>query len=118
MATMMQTTPLIAPPTSLNDLTALLARVHLLVANDSGPMHLAAALQTPVVAIFGPTRPNLQGPWGEGHVVVTKEGLPCLGCNGLTCKIVTHDCMQQLAVENVFIAVRKRLAAITMVQRD
>lgn len=111
MAALMQTPALIAPPTSLNDLTALLARVHLLVANDSGPMHLAAALQTPVVAIFGPTRPHLQGPWGEGHVVVTKEGLPCLGCNGLTCKIVTHDCMQQLAVESVFEAVRKSIAA-------
>lgn len=114
MAALMHTPGLIAPPTSLNDLTALLARVHLLVANDSGPMHLAAALSKPVVAIFGPTRPNLQGPWGEGHVVVTKEGLPCLGCNGLTCKIVTHDCMQQLAVEKVFNAARERMAAITM----
>lgn len=107
MAGMMQTPPLLAPQTDLPDLAALLARVNLLVANDSGPMHLAAALQTPVVAIFGPTRPALQGPWGEGHAVVIKEGLPCLGCNGLTCKIVTHDCMQQLAVESVFHAVRK-----------
>lgn len=110
MAALMQTPALIAPPTSLNDLTALLGRVHLLVANDSGPMHLAAALQTPVVAIFGPTRPNLQGPWGAGHVIVKKEGLPCLGCNGLTCKIVTHDCMQKLEVEVVFEAVRKSMA--------
>jgi len=107
MAGMMQTPPLIAPPTDLSALAALLSRVDLLVANDSGPMHLAAALQIPVVAIFGPTRPHLQGPWGEGHTIVTKEGLPCLGCNGLTCKIATHDCMQQLAVEIVFNAVSK-----------
>lgn len=108
MAGMMQTRALIAPQTDLPALAALLARVHLLVANDSGPMHLAAALQTPVVAIFGPTRPHLQGPWGEGHVIVTKEGLPCLGCNGLTCKIVTHDCMQKLEVEEVFAKARKQ----------
>jgi lipopolysaccharide heptosyltransferase I len=112
MAAMMRTPALIAPPTSLNDLTALLDRVNLLVANDSGPMHLAAALQTPVLAIFGPTRPDLQGPLGEGHVVVTKEGLPCLGCNGLTCKIATHDCMQKLSVETVFHAVSKRIAEV------
>ncbi len=109
MANMMQTQALIAPQTDLPDLAALLARVNLLVANDSGPMHLAAALQTPVVAIFGPTRPHLQGPWGEGHTIVTKEGLPCLGCNGLTCKIVTHDCMQKLAVETVINVVCKHL---------
>lgn len=109
MAGMMRTQPLIAPQTDLPALASLLSRVDLLVANDSGPMHLAAALQRPVVAIFGPTRPHLQGPWGEGHAIVTKEGLPCLGCNGLTCKIQTHDCMQELPVERVCKAVSKRI---------
>ncbi len=109
LAGMMKTAPILAPPTTLPQLAALLARVDLLVANDSGPMHLAAAVSTPVVAIFGPTRPDLQGPWGEGHTVVLKSGLPCLGCNGLTCKIQTHDCMQQLPVAQVWEAVKRRL---------
>ncbi|MGH7497145.1 MAG: glycosyltransferase family 9 protein [bacterium] len=112
LAGMMKTPPLLAPETTLPQLAALLARMDLLVANDSGPMHLSAAVSTPVVAIFGPTRPDLQGPWGAGHTVVLKSGLPCLGCNGLTCKIQTHDCMQQLPVDQVFQAMQKRLKEI------
>ncbi len=42
-------------------------------------MHLAAAVGTPVVAIFGPTDPVTTGPWGEGHAVVKKE-VPCSPC--------------------------------------
>jgi predicted lipopolysaccharide heptosyltransferase III len=107
---MMQTEAVLAPPTDLLQLAALLGRVQLLIANDSGPMHLAAALNTPVVGIFGPTRPHLQGPWGEGHKIVVHENLPCLGCNGLTCRIKTHDCMQNLSVEKVFRAAVECLA--------
>jgi lipopolysaccharide heptosyltransferase II len=107
LAGMMKTPPLLAPPTTLPQLVALLKRMDLLVANDSGPMHLAAAVSTPVVAVFGPTRPDLQGPWGKGHRIVLKSGLPCLGCNGLTCKIETHDCMQKLPVDQVFEAARE-----------
>ena len=112
LAGMMKIPPLLAPATTLPQLTALLARMDLLVANDSGPMHLAAAVATPVVAIFGPTRPDLQGPWGEGHKIVLKAGLPCLGCNGLTCKIETHDCMLQLPAVQVFEAARASLKGI------
>jgi lipopolysaccharide heptosyltransferase II len=99
-----------APATNLKQLAALLSRLTLLVSNDSGPLHLAAAMNTPVVGIYGPTRPDLQGPWGEGHETVVKAGLPCLGCNGVTCKIVTHDCMKKLEVEMVWEAVRRCFA--------
>jgi lipopolysaccharide heptosyltransferase II len=109
-ANMMKTPPVLAPQTTLKQLAALLSRLALLVSNDSGPMHLAAAMGTPVVGIYGPTRPDLQGPWGEGHETVVKTGLPCLGCNGVTCKIVTHDCMKKLEVEEVWEAVKRRLA--------
>ncbi len=108
---MMQSPALLAPPTSLMQSAALLARLSLLVSNDSGPLHLAAAMQTPVVGIYGPTRPDLQGPWGEGHQIVRKEGLDCLGCNGVTCRINTHDCMQKLAVEQVLAAVKRCLSS-------
>jgi lipopolysaccharide heptosyltransferase II len=109
-AQMMPASPLLAPPTNLKQLAALLSRLTLLVSNDSGPMHLAAAMGTPVVGIYGPTRPDLQGPWGESHETVVKAGLPCLGCNGVTCKIVTHDCMKKLEVEAVWEAVQRCLA--------
>lgn len=112
-AGLMKISPVLAPTTTLPQLAALLARMDLLVANDSGPMHLAAAVSTPVVAIFGPTRPDLQGPWGDGHKIVLKAGLPCLGCNGLTCRIVTHDCMLKLPVDQVFAAVESSLREIS-----
>lgn len=100
-AAKMQHEALLIPATDLGKLAALLAKIDLLVSNDSGPMHLAAAVNTPVVGIYGPTVPELQGPWGEQHLIVQKEGLACLGCNGVICKIETHDCMQKLEVEAV-----------------
>ena len=100
-AEMMQGESTVAPATDLKTLAALLARLNLLVSNDSGPMHLATAVATPVVGIYGPTQPKLQGPWGEKHRVVYKNDLECLGCNGVTCKINTHDCMQNLSVDDV-----------------
>jgi ADP-heptose:LPS heptosyltransferase len=55
---------ILAPPTDLDELTALLRRVSLLVANDTGPLHLAAALGTPCLGLFGPTRAERNGPYG------------------------------------------------------
>jgi len=101
-ASRMAQRPILPPATSLKQLAALLERCDLVVSNDSGPMHIAAAVGTPTVGIFGPTVPALQGPFGRGHAVVTKKGLPCLGCNGLTCRIGSHDCMQKLSVDEVF----------------
>jgi lipopolysaccharide heptosyltransferase II len=106
---LMRESSLIAPATNLKQSAALLSRLTLLVSNDSGPLHLAAAMGTRIVGIYGPTRPDLQGPWGQGYEIVVKTGLPCLGCNGVTCKIVTHDCMKELAVETVWQAVKKCL---------
>jgi len=113
-AQMMQAPSLLAPPANLKQLAALLRKLTLLVSNDSGPLHLAAAMGTRVVGIYGPTRPDLQGPWGEGHVIVMKTGLACLGCNGVTCKIVTHDCMKQLEVEKVWEAVQRNILRSAM----
>jgi lipopolysaccharide heptosyltransferase II len=108
-AQMMREPSLLAPSTTLKQLAAMLSRLTLLVSNDSGPLHLAAAMGTRVVGIYGPTRPDLQGPWGDGHEIVVKNGLACLGCNGVTCKIVTHDCMKQLEIEAVWQAVQRVL---------
>lgn len=92
----------LAPPTTLTQLGALLSRLSFVMTNDSGPMHIAAAVGTPVLGVYGPTRPDLQGPFGRGHVVVRKEGLDCLGCNLTTCPVEGHPCMQALSVEEVF----------------
>ena len=109
--TRMQRQPVIAPATNLPQLAALLRRLELLVTNDSGPMHLAAAVGTRIAGIYGPTRPELQGPWGQGHAIIRKDGLDCLGCNGVTCRIQTHDCMRLLGMDAVCEVVVKMLAA-------
>jgi ADP-heptose:LPS heptosyltransferase len=108
LARMMKTKPVPAPPTSLKQLGALLGRSEFLVSNDSGPMHIAAAVGTPVLGIYGPTNPVLQGPYGEKHHIVRNEPVPCLGCNLTVCPI-HHPCMNELTVDTVESALRELL---------
>ena len=91
----------IPPATTLGQLAALLKNMSMVITNDSGPMHLAAAVGTPVLGIYGPTNPLLQGPYGMNHLVVRNEGVSCLGCNLTKCPI-GHPCMLDLDVETVF----------------
>jgi ADP-heptose:LPS heptosyltransferase len=99
----MRCAPFIPPETTLPQLAAFLHRCAAVVSNDSGPMHMAAAVGTPVLGIYGPTNPALQGPYGPGHRIVRKEGLSCLACNLTACPI-GHPCMQTLTVDEVFSA--------------
>jgi heptosyltransferase-1 len=69
----------LAGRTSLAELSAVLRQARLAVTTDTGAMHLAAALGTPVAALFGPTAPWRTGPFGDGHQVV-RLGLPCSPC--------------------------------------
>ncbi len=101
--TSMKVKPEVIPPTDLTQLGAILKRCSILVTNDSGPMHIAAALQTPIVAIFGPTNPDLQGPVGSRHEIVQNQSLLCLGCNFTTCPI-GNPCMEELTVDDVYAA--------------
>jgi lipopolysaccharide heptosyltransferase I len=84
--------------TTLPQSIALLERAALVVANDSGPMHIAAALGRPLVALFGPTNPILTGPYGRPGSVLRLD-LPCGPCYGRSC--AHHSCMQWLDVEAV-----------------
>jgi heptosyltransferase-2 len=93
--------------TGLLQLAALLERCTLLVTNDTGTMHIAAAVGTPVVALFGPTPHLTTGPWGEGHVVVGKEA-PCSPCWKRICP-TDHRCMEDITVEEVEEVAEKQL---------
>ena len=64
----------LAPPTDLRMLAAIVRRARLLVAGDSGPLHLACAAGCPVVAIYGPTDPEVNAPWGVPHASVFPPG--------------------------------------------
>jgi lipopolysaccharide heptosyltransferase I len=62
--------PVLAPPTSVTELIAILRRASVTVAADTGPLHLAAALRTPCVGLYGPTSATRNGPYGRGHHVL------------------------------------------------
>ncbi len=85
---------------SLRELTALLAEADGLVTNDTGPMHIAAALGTPVVAIFGPTDPARTGPYGRGHRVV-RSNVMCSPCFSRVCNKGRLECMESVSIEDV-----------------
>ena len=96
---------LLIPPTDLKQLGAILKRLNMMVTTDSGPMHIAAALQVPCVAIYGPTNYKLQGPFGNIHEIVYKDDLDCLGCNRLDCDHTS--CMNALGVDRVYAGVKR-----------
>jgi heptosyltransferase II len=83
----------------------LIGRASVLVTNDSAPLHLASAMATPTVAIFGPTVPDFGfGPLSPVHVVIGKESLPCRPCDRhgpQRCPLGHHRCMRDIAVEDV-----------------
>jgi heptosyltransferase-2 len=93
--------------TGLLQLAALLERCTLLVTNDTGTMHVATAVGTPVVALFGSTPPLATGPWGEGHAVVRKN-VPCSPCWKRICP-TDHRCMELITVDEVEKVVDKQL---------
>jgi heptosyltransferase I len=65
-------TAAISPPTSISDLISLSKAAALMISGDTGPMHIAGALGTPLVGIFGPTDPQRNGPWGEDDLVASR----------------------------------------------
>jgi lipopolysaccharide heptosyltransferase I len=89
--------------TGLKELTALLAGAKAVVTNDTGPMHIAAALNVPVIAIFGPTDPAKTGPYGwqtSRKLKVVKTRVPCSPCRKKRCRELI--CMTNVSVNAVF----------------
>jgi heptosyltransferase III len=91
--------------TSLKQFAAIARRAALFVGNDSGAMHIAAAVGTPVVALFGPSDPNEWGPQGE-RVTTLYKGLDCRACFHPTCFRGEESCMRRICVEEVYQACR------------
>ena len=94
-------------PTTLTQLAALCRLSRLMVAGDSGPLHLAVATGTPAVAVLGPTAAARNGPYGTADIVV-KRNLPCSNSYKRVCQ--EFICMD-IPAERVFQAVRQRLEA-------
>ncbi len=105
MASRMQSAPPImaAGETSLEELPGMLSMCSLLITNDSGLMHMAAALEVPVVAIFGSTDPRTTSPYGKEHTIIYRQ-VPCSPCLLRECP-TDHKCMKAITVDDVWQAV-------------
>ena len=93
-------TPLMAPRSSFGELSALIEKCDLVVANDSGPMHVSAALGRPTLGIFGPTDPLAHRPYSGNSSYVIHSDLHCIKCTKLVCPY-KHECMLELPIEKV-----------------
>ncbi|HPN87868.1 MAG TPA: lipopolysaccharide heptosyltransferase II [Candidatus Omnitrophota bacterium] len=87
--------------TDIMQLAAVIKRCKCFITPDSAPMHVASAMQVPLVALFGPTDPNRHVPPAKKIVIIAKE-LECAPCYNRRCKIFTHACMKSITPEQVF----------------
>jgi ADP-heptose:LPS heptosyltransferase len=98
----------LAPQTDIAEMAGLISLCDLVIANDSGPMHIAAAMKVPTLGIFGPTDPKKHGPYSSNSDYIIKDDLHCIICNKLVCPY-NQECMKELSpnhllskVENLF----------------
>ncbi|MCX7918465.1 MAG: lipopolysaccharide heptosyltransferase II [bacterium] len=92
--------------TTLRQLTALIKRCIVFVSADTGPLHIAAAVGIPVVALFGPSDPNKTGPYTTQKIVIWKKP-KCSPCSFTTECDYGHNCMQRITVNEVVLAIQE-----------
>jgi ADP-heptose:LPS heptosyltransferase len=86
-----------------------------MVTNDTGPMHVAAALGKPAIALFGPTEPRRTGPYGQVDRALRLNSLPCAPCFKDTCAYhKPFECLRGLSPAVVHTDVLRRLAGLTL----
>ncbi len=93
----------LAGETSIREMAGILGRASLFLCNDSAPMHVSAAMGTPTVAVFGPSKSAETAPFGAGHRVVEKE-FPCrASCDESSCLFGRYNaCMEEVSEDDVF----------------
>jgi len=99
----------LAPLTNVVDLFAIARRAKLLVSGDTGPLHIAAAVGTPVVALFGPTFAQRNGPWSTADVTLSRAAR-CSCHYERTCRL-QQPCIEDIRVDEVVAAAENRVAA-------
>ena len=99
--------------TSLPEMVEWIRLSELMVTNDTGPMHVAAALGKPVIALFGPTEPRRTGPYGQVDRALQLNSLPCVPCFKDTCAYQKpFECLRGLSPAVVQVDVLRRLAGL------
>ena len=98
-----------APETTIPDIVAISHNARLMLSGDTGPLHIAGAVGTPLVALFGPTYAERNGPWSPGDVVLSRVAT-CVCLYERRCRR-DSPCIDDIAVDEVVQAVRQRLSA-------
>ncbi|HWF62327.1 MAG TPA: lipopolysaccharide heptosyltransferase II [Nitrospira sp.] len=101
--------------TTIRELMAVVKRCRLLITNDTGPMHIAAAFGVPVVAVFGPTDWRTTAPYGQERSMV-REAVDCAPCLLRECPI-DHRCMTRITVDRVYEAAVQQLNSLSGLSR-
>ena len=99
----------LAPRTSIIDLFAIARDSALMVSGDTGPLHIAAAVGTPVVALFGPTFSERNGPWARADITISRAGR-CVCHYERQCRLA-QACIEDIGVDDVVTAAESRVAA-------
>ncbi|MSO35732.1 MAG: lipopolysaccharide heptosyltransferase I [Acidobacteria bacterium] len=97
-----------APPTAIADLAVIVRDAALVVSGDTGPLHIAAAMGTPLVGLYGPTWPERNGPWNPDDQVISRAG-GCVCHHKRQCQRGA-PCINEIAVSEVLAAVERRLS--------
>jgi heptosyltransferase-1 len=97
----------LAPATSVSDLAALMRQAALVVSGDTGPLHIAAAMGTPLVGLYGPTWPERNGPWDPKDVVISRAHV-CVCHHKRQC-LRGAPCINEIALDEVIAASERRL---------
>ncbi len=98
----------LAPPTSIVEMGAFFKNANLTLANDSGPMHISAAVGTPTLGLFGPTAPEFQGPFGKKNDYIILDDLDCIRCNLLKCPR-NKECFYNIGTSSVIDKMKRML---------
>ncbi len=94
--------------TTLKQLAAILKKAKVVISNDSGPMHISVSQKAPTAALFGPTDPNITGPYGSSRYIVVQREVDCpVPCYSKNCR--KHRCMEAITVADALEAVEELL---------
>ena len=91
----------LAGKTSITELIKYISNLDIFITGDSGPMHLAASLNIPTIAIFGPTNDVETSQWMNPKSIVVKKNLDCQPCMKRTCPLKHHNCMKLIEAQEV-----------------
>jgi heptosyltransferase-2 len=103
----------------LRDAVLALRSAQVAICNDSGLLHVAAAIGTPTIGIFGPTSPRLWAPLNPlAAVVETRTPVPCRPCHKPRCRFGHHRCMREIPAQDVLAAVHRALSDARITDSD